>query len=230
MATTNTMNPSSCTEPLSCRLAGLYAITDASHTDPETLARAVELALRGGARLIQYRDKTRQPARRARCAKMLRALTHRHRALLIINDDCRLADAVQADGVHLGRDDACIAEARALLGPAAIIGVSCYNRYQLARQAAAAGADYVAFGRFHPSRTKPDAVQADRELLRRAKRELNIPLVAIGGITAANARPLIDAGADMLAVVGDLFSQPDIEAAARQYQPLFNDDTRDTAR
>lgn len=217
-------HPSSCTESRRHPLSGLYAITDIRHTDPEQLATAAEQALRGGARLIQYRDKTGEQARRLNCAQRLRVLTRRYQALLIINDDSQLAKHSRADGVHLGRDDSGIAEARALLGNDAIIGISCYNRFELAQQAATAGADYVAFGRFFPSRTKPGAAQADATLLQRAQQELDIPVVAIGGITADNGQTLIEAGAHMLAVVGDIFAQADIEAAAQAYQKLFAND------
>ena len=154
-------------------------------------------------------------------AQALRELTHRHHALLIINDDVALAATCNADGVHIGRHDGGLREARARLGAEAIIGVSCYNQFELARQAVEAGADYVAFGRFFPSRTKPDAVPASLDLLHQARQELDIPVVAIGGITAATAAPLLEAGADMLAVVEGLFTQPDIRAAARQFRELL---------
>ena len=203
------------------RLRGLYAITDARETDPEQIARAVEQALLGGARLIQYRDKTEDASRRRQTAEGLRRLTRAHGALLIINDDVELAARSGADGVHLGQHDTALNDARARLGREAIIGVSCYNQFQLAQQAVAAGADYVAFGRFFPSRTKPDAVPADLDLLRRAKRELDVAVVAIGGITLDNAAPLVAAGADMIAVVDGLFAQADIRAAAERFQALF---------
>jgi len=203
------------------RLRGLYAITDARVTDPKQIVRAVEQALLGGARLVQYRDKGDDDARRAETAGRLRRLTRTHGALLIINDDVELAAQSGADGVHIGRHDAALREARARLGREAIIGVSCYNQFQLAQQAVAAGADYVAFGRFFPSRTKPDAVPADLDLLCRAKRELDVPVAAIGGIGIDNAAPLVAAGADMLAVVDGLFAQADIRAAAERFRALF---------
>ncbi len=203
------------------RLRGLYAITDARISDPERLARDVRQALLGGARIIQYRDKSADRSRRLQSAQGLRKLTRRHGALLIINDDVILAAQSKADGVHIGRHDTGLADARARLGPQAIIGTSCYNQFELARRAAEAGADYIAFGRFFSSRTKPDAVPAGIELLRRAKRELDIPTVAIGGITATNAAPLVSAGADMLAVIDGLFAQPDIRATAGQFCRLF---------
>ena len=203
------------------RLRGLYAITDARQTDPHALLRDVEQALLGGATILQYRDKSSDHAQRLDTARQLRQLTHQHNTLLIINDDVELAAACLADGVHLGRDDATIDHARQQLGPAAIIGVSCYNHLERARQAAGAGADYVAFGRFFPSRSKPQASAASLDTLQRAKREFVIPIAAIGGITSDNASALVGAGADMLAVINDLFAQSDIRAAAQRYQRFF---------
>lgn len=203
------------------QLHGLYAITDARDTDNQQLLHKVAQALRGGVRILQYRDKTSEQARRRDAAQQLRRLCNEHQALLIINDDVQLAHEVAADGVHLGQDDAQLVLAREILGEESIIGVSCYNRFELAQQAASAGADYVAFGRFFPSRTKPDAAQADPGLLQRAQQELDIPVAAIGGITTASGAALVQAGADMLAVVEDIFGQQDIAAAAHRYHTLF---------
>lgn len=202
-------------------LHGLYAITDPALCPDETLASQVEQALEGGCRVVQYRDKSDDREKRRSQAGRLAALCRRHRALLIVNDDIELAREVEADGVHLGRDDPDTALARARLGGKAIIGVSCYDRLDLAVAAAAAGADYVAFGRFFSSRTKPGAVQAMPELLTRARAAIDLPLVAIGGITPENGAPLIAAGADMLAVVHGVFGQPDIRAACRRLSALF---------
>jgi thiamine-phosphate pyrophosphorylase len=203
------------------KLHGLYAITDANQTDQTQLIADVTQVLLGGARIIQYRDKTEHHDLRLNTAKQLRELTQQHNALFIINDDVQLTEDSHADGVHLGADDLSIAAAREQLGPTAIIGVSCYNDFKLAKQAASHGADYIAFGRFFSSRTKPNATQADMKILQTAKRELNIPVVAIGGITADNGDKLIDAGADMLAIVDDIFGQTDIKSAAQRYQQLF---------
>lgn len=203
-------------------LAGLYVITPASETDPDKLIHQVELALRGGARLVQYRDKDADHVQKRNIAEGLLKLTRNYHALLIINDDVELAAVIGADGVHLGQDDVTLRVAREKLGVEAIIGASCYNRFELAQQASAQGADYVAFGRFFPSRTKPDAVQAELGLLQRAKRELEIPVAAIGGISIDNAQALIEAGSDMLAVVEGVFGQADIETAARHYQALLS--------
>ena len=158
---------------------------------------------------------------RRRLAHRLLGLCHRYQALLIINDDTRLARDIDAHGVHLGKHDPDPAAARAMLGDDAVIGVSCYNRLDLAREAAASGVDYVAFGRFFPSRSKPDAVQAEPALLQRARSAIDLPLVAIGGITPENGAPLIAAGADMLAVIQGLFGQSDVRNASRQLCELF---------
>lgn len=199
------------------RLAGLYVLTD--ERLGERLETAVEAALSGGARLVQYRDKGEDGARREAEGRMLRKLTRRHGALLIVNDDPGLAARVEADGVHLGRDDPGIASARLLLGADAVIGVSCYDSLELARDAVAAGADYVAFGSVYPSPTKPNAVRAPLELLTAAKREFAVSICAIGGITPSKAGPVLAAGADMLAVISSVFSAPDIARAAAAFAP-----------
>lgn len=197
---------------------GLYAVTDAA--TPTDLASVVASVLGAGAALLQYRDKGAQAARRrAQCIALLGLCRH-HRVPLIVNDDIELAAAVGADGVHLGEHDAGIAAARARLGADAIVGVSCYDSIERAREAAAAGADYLAFGAFFPTPTKPYARRASPALLR-AARPLGLPLVAIGGITPDNARPLLDAGADFVAVVSGIFGAPDPAAATRRYAELF---------
>lgn len=200
---------------------GLYAITDGPRAD---LLDAAAQALSGGARLLQYRDKTHDAARRLAEASALAALCRRHDAALIVNDDVELAAACQADGVHVGEDDADLAVARERLGRGAIIGVSCYDDIDRARRLAAAGADYLAFGAFFPSPTKPRARQATPGLLHRAS-GLGLPLVAIGGITAHNGARLVDAGADFLAVISAVFDAPDVRAAAQAFQPLFASST-----
>ena len=203
------------------RLQGLYAITADDVMGVEPLAYAVAQAIEGGATLVQYRDKNSDAVKRETESRALLEICHSHHVPLIINDDVALAHTVGADGVHLGRDDASVADARRTLGRNAIIGVSCYNLLARARMAEAAGADYVAFGRFFASRTKPHAVMADVELLRSARAELRIPIIAIGGITHANGARLIEAGADMLAVVEGVFGADDIRTAAQHYKNLF---------
>jgi len=198
---------------------GLYAITDGPRDD---LLAACEAAIDGGAVLLQYRDKTDDAARRLAEARALAELCARRRIALIVNDDIDLALASGAMGVHLGEDDGDIARARAKLGPCAIVGVSCYDSIDRARLLAAAGADYLAFGAFHPSPTKPNARTATPALLREAK-PLGVPLVAIGGITAANGAALIEAGANYLAVISAVFGTRDVRGAARSFAVLFAD-------
>jgi thiamine-phosphate pyrophosphorylase len=209
-------------------LHGLYAITDAELQEPDQLPERVAQAIDGGARLVQYRNKSGDHAARLLQALALADLCRAHGALLIINDDAELAADSGADGVHLGRDDGDPAAARRRLGSEAIIGVSCYDQWARALQAAEQGANYIAFGRFFPSRTKPQAVQANLDLIRRAKQQLAVPVAAIGGITAQNGAQLVAAGADMLAVVRGVFAAADIRQAASAYAALFDryDDKR----
>ena len=202
-------------------LRGLYAVTDPNLIASDRLVATVTLAIGGGARLVQYRNKSAEAGQREQQAAELVAVCRRYDVPFIVNDDVELAAATAADGVHLGRDDPQITAARHRLGPRAIIGVSCYNQLARGRAAAAAGADYLAFGRFYPSRTKPAAVSAGIDLLRTARTEFSQPLVAIGGITPENGERLIVAGADMLAVIHGVFGQSDSEAAARRYADLF---------
>ena len=201
-------------------LRGLYAITP-EMSDGARLLADVGAALAGGCRLLQYRDKLSPMPERVARARALRALTRRHGARLLINDDLALASLVQADGVHLGKDDGSLIAARAILGPGRILGASCYGDFDAARHADALGVDYVAFGAVYPSPTKPAAVRAPVDLFFAAKSALTAARCAIGGITLDNAPPLIAAGADLLAVITDLFSAPDIAARAAQYQRLF---------
>ncbi|SEQ41784.1 thiamine-phosphate pyrophosphorylase [Ectothiorhodospira magna] len=209
------------TPPISrqSRLHGLYVITPQDAGD--TLLEQAAAALTGGARILQYRDKSRDHDRRLAQAQALCRLCRDHQALFIVNDDAALAARVEADGVHIGSDDGDIATARALVGPERIIGVSCYNRLELARRAEAAGADYVAFGALFPSGTKPGAVHAPLSLIREARQSLAVPITAIGGITQDNADRVIQAGAHMLAVIQGVFSAPDIRAAAADLSARF---------
>jgi len=206
------MNPS---------LRGLYAIADTQFLDDTQLVPAVEAAIAGGARVVQYRDKQHSPEIRRRHAKKISGLCRRHGVLFLVNDDVALALETGADGVHLGREDMGLRAARALIGDNKLIGVSCYNELERARAAEQDGADYIAFGSFFPSRTKPGAVRATPELLHAARTQLRIPVVAIGGITPENGATLIEAGADMLAVIEGVFAQSDIHAAAHRYAQLF---------
>ncbi|MGC0152887.1 thiamine phosphate synthase [Chromobacterium vaccinii] len=203
------------------RLEGLYAVTPDGVDDVRLFSLAVA-ALEGGARALQYRDKSGDPERRQRQAAELRRLCRLSGALFIVNDDVELAARVGADGVHLGRDDGGIAAARSRLGADAIVGASCYDSLALARAALAAGASYVAFGAVFPSRTKPDAVAAPLSLFAEAA-ALGANAVAIGGITAGNAGRVIAAGADAVAVVGALFEADDVGAAARTLAGRFRE-------
>ena len=199
---------------------GLYAITDGPRPD---LMAVVAQALAGGARVVQYRDKTDDSTRRHAEAAALKQLCDAHAVPLIVNDDVALALAVGAAGVHLGRDDDAVAAARAVLGAGAIVGVSCYGSLERARAAAADGADYVAFGAFHASPTKPHAVRASIDVLRHSA-TLGVPRVAIGGITADNAPGLVEAGADVLAVISAVFGAADARAAAQRFARLYSPD------
>lgn len=203
------------------KLKGLYAVTP-DLADTDGLLRRTEQALEGGAMLVQYRNKPAGALRREQASALL-ALCRRQGVPLVINDDLPLALALGADGAHLGRDDGDLAAARAALGPGRILGVSCYDDPERAREARRIGADYVAFGSFFASPTKPAAVRAPLALLAEAKAACGLPVCAIGGITLHNAPQLIEAGADLLAVISDLFEAPDIRARAAAYTSLFSE-------
>jgi thiamine-phosphate pyrophosphorylase len=207
------------------RIRGLYAIADTSYLDDASLLPAVEQALRAGASVIQYRDKSHDGAARERQSRGLRQLCDQYHACFIVNDDAELARATGADGLHLGREDASIEIAREVLPTGTLIGVSCYNDLARAEAVVMAGADYVAFGSFYSSRTKPQAVRANLDLLRDARARLPVPLVAIGGITPENGAALIAAGADALAVISGVFAASDVEAATRRYVTLFGSES-----
>jgi thiamine-phosphate pyrophosphorylase len=201
---------------------GLYAVTDSTLLPGNTLVPAVEAALRGGAVLVQYREKHLPREERLRQARALNQCCREYRVPLIINDDPQLALACGAAGVHLGQQDGSVAEARNLLGGEAIVGATCHGQLELAERAATQGADYLAFGRFHTSGTKPGAPAATLNVLEQARR-FGLPCTAIGGITVDNGAQLVRAGADLLAVVGGLFSgdNAQIEDRARAFSRLF---------
>ena len=197
---------------------GLYLITP---DDPDTEALCARVhALLPYAACLQYRNKRADAALRHAQAALLAEASRAAGVPFMVNDDAHLAAQVGADGVHLGEHDGTVAAARGILGERAIVGVSCYDDLHRAEAAAAAGADYIAFGAFFPSITKPNARRATLDLLRAAA-TLDIPRVAIGGITPDNARPLVDAGADLIAIVGGVFDAPDPVAAARACRSLF---------
>jgi thiamine-phosphate pyrophosphorylase len=207
-------------QPTVLAVRGLYAVTpDTDQT--ESLVAQVSAAISGGVRIIQYRNKTATPEMRVAQALALKSLCRDAGACLIINDHVELALAVDADGLHVGSGDASYDDARRALGDEKLIGISCYNQLGLALAAEARGADYIAFGSFFPSLVKPGAVHAPTDLLIEARRTLELPIVAIGGITLNTALPLITAGADALAVISALFSAPDVTVAARSFTALF---------
>ncbi|AGY92676.1 hypothetical protein SPICUR_08775 [Spiribacter curvatus] len=198
---------------MTARIAGLYVITDARWPRPVALETAVAAALRGGARVVQYRDKSEDAGRRQREAAGIAAQCRAAGACFIVNDDVELARAVDADGVHMGRDDGDVAAIRAALGPERLVGVSCYGDLDRARAAVEAGADYLAFGSVHPSPTKPEAAVVPLSVFAAAREFTDRPLVAIGGINADNIAAVTAAGADAVAVVDAVSGAADIEAA-----------------
>ena len=195
------------------QLRGLYAVTP-DIVDIAELVAKVEAAIAGGAQAIQYRNKAASPSLRRKQAAMLARVCGGGGALFIVNNDIALARDVGAAGVHLGEDDGDLDRARARLGEGMLIGVSCYNDLARAKRLVAEGADYIAFGSFHPSLSKADAKAAEPALLHRAK-TLRVPVVAIGGITAANGRALVEAGADALAVITYVFAHDDLAQITR---------------
>ena len=203
-------------------MSGLYAITDTDNLGSEMMLTKTEEILRAGAMLLQYRNKQADQNTRLMEAGQLVDLCKQFTVPLIINDDITLAMKVDADGVHLGKADLPIAAARECLGNNAMIGCSCYNDFDRAREAMMAGADYLAFGAFFPSPSKPDAVHAKPEIIQKAKQQFDLPIVAIGGITPENGQSLIDAGADMLAVISGLYASETPFNTTTKYVNLFN--------
>jgi len=201
-------------------MRGLYLVTP-NWNDTERLLAATEAALRGGAALVQYRHKDADAALRIEQGAALLALCRRHGKPLVINDHLDLCLDLDADGIHLGGADLAIGHARRLLGPGKIIGASCYGELALARAAQAAGASYAAFGGFYPSPVKQYDFVTEPALLTRARAELALPLVVIGGMTPANAAPLVARGADMVAAITSVYGEADPEGAARRFAGLF---------
>ena len=199
-------------------LRGLYAITPEAG-DSARLFEQVSAALEGGVAMLQYRRKALARELQRIEAIELAKLCRQRGVPFIVNDDPDLALDTGADGVHVGREDAALAACKKKM-PGLIAGASCYDDLGLARAAVRAGADYVAFGSVFASPTKPQAVRASLAIFAQA-RSLGVPLAAIGGITYENAPQAIAAGADLLAVISDLFDAPDIAARARQYGKLF---------
>jgi thiamine-phosphate pyrophosphorylase len=199
---------------------GLYALTP-DMADTSALVEMTRRALEGGVNLVQYRNKAAGNELRREQAHALARLCRAFQVPLVINDHLDLAIEASADGVHLGREDTLLTEARRRLGHDKIIGISCYDQLERAVEAEHHGADYVAFGAFFASITKPGATHAALDLMNRAKQELRVPVVAIGGITSGNAAGLIRRGADAVAVSNALFYSADIRAAAENFTLLF---------
>ena len=202
------------------RVRGLYVITP-DWRDTIKILLAAKAALEGGAKVLQYRNKVAPASLRLEHAIALSALCMKFGTTFIVNDYLDLAMEVDADGVHLGGEDGDLRAARKKLGKEKLLGASCYNRIELAQAAREAGADHIAFGAIYDSPSKPAAVHAPLALFAQA-RPLGLPMVAIGGITADNAAPVVAAGADAVAVISDIFEAPDITARARQYSTLFS--------
>ena len=199
---------------------GIYAITDCANTTEQELLEKSEAILKTGISLFQYRNKTSNQQKKKELAQELQSLCHQYNTPFIVNDDVLLAKDISADGIHLGKDDDDISLAREVIG-SRIIGISCYNNINRAIAAEKAGANYIAFGAFFPSVTKPDAKKADIALVKLAKSQLTIPVVAIGGITPENGKQLIEANIDYLAVISGLYSASDTISATQSYNDLF---------
>jgi thiamine-phosphate pyrophosphorylase len=201
-------------------MKGLYIVTP-DWDDTQKLLDVTEMALRGGAALVQYRHKTADEALRHEQAECLLALCRSYQRPLIINDHVDLCLAINADGVHIGGTDMSVAQVRAILGPDKIVGASCYGDLQLARDALRDEASYVAFGGFYPSRVKKYPVTTPPEIITQSKSEIPLPVVVIGGMTDANAAPLVASGADMVAAISSVYAAADPEIAASGFARLF---------
>ncbi len=211
-------------------LKGLYAITDERLTPLYSILAQVEAVLEGGAKILQFRYKSEITQEVVQTARALRDLCHSYRALFIVNDHPDLALSLDADGIHVGKNDTKDLKALREAFRGKIVGVSCYGEIRRAIEAQNAGADYVAFGAFFPSRTKPDAVPIEADILKEAKRRIRLPLCAIGGITVENAPILLRNGADMLSVVGGLWRATDPKREARRFSALFTNPAPERAK
>ena len=201
-------------------MKGLYLVTP-DWDDTDKLVAASEQAIAGGAALLQYRHKTASEELRAEQASALLALCRRLNVPLIINDHVDLCERLDADGIHVGGTDASVADVRMRVGKDKIVGASCYGDLQLARNAAAAGASYVAFGGFYPSRVKKYEVTTSPDIITRALCELELPVCVIGGMTVENSRPLVQLGAHMVAAISSVYSADDQRSAASAFVSLF---------
>lgn len=205
-------------------ISGLYAITDRKLIPENRFAETVEAAIKGGAKIIQLREKNAEEAEIIRRGKLLAGITRKYKIPLIVNDSPEIAKKTGADGVHLGGEDASVADARELLGENAIIGVSCYGEIERGIAAEKAGANYAAFGTPYPTPTKPDRKPTPFEVIKEAKQRLKIPVFAIGGITPQNAPEILQTGADGIAVITAIFGEKNPETAARTLAERFADD------
>ncbi|WP_028950992.1 thiamine phosphate synthase [Sulfurihydrogenibium subterraneum] len=203
------------------KLRGLYVITDEKLTPYDKMLDMVEKALKGGASIVQLRDKNNSDEFLIPYSKELKDLCHKYNAIFIVNDRVDLALKVDADGVHIGEEDSDVAEVREKT-KGKIMGVSCYGSVERALQMQDLGADYVAFGSFYPSPTKPKSRIVPKSVISDAKKVLKIPICVIGGLTVENSKELIDLGADLVAVISDVWTAPDIEERCKQYIKLFN--------
>ena len=203
-------------------MRGLYAITDSDNLSTQELLPVTEEILRAGVAALQYRDKSGNHDKRRYEADRLRELCDEHNCLFIINDDVQLAKETGSDGVHLGRDDCDYKTARDELGPDVIIGVSCYDRLEAAQDAVADGADYVAFGSFYPTMSKQKTATAEPAIIIRAKERISVPIVAIGGITPANCKILVESGADLLAVISSIYRADDPYSTVKEFNRLMD--------
>jgi thiamine-phosphate pyrophosphorylase len=201
-------------------MKGLYIVTP-DWDDTQQLLEITEMALKGGAALVQYRHKTADAALRFEQAECLLALCHSYQRPLIINDYVELCLQLDADGVHVGGTDAAVADVRQAIGPGKILGASCYGDVQLARAAYQAGASYIAFGGFYPSRVKKYPVTTSQDIIAQAKADIGLPVIVIGGMTVDNAAPLVAAGADMVAAISSVYQAADPQSAARKFAALF---------
>jgi len=202
-------------------LKGLYAITDTEAFNQFGVENTINQLIEGDAQVIQFRDKLNSHSTRKSQCLLIQEICSQSGTTFIINDDVKLAKEVNADGVHLGKNDCSVANAREQLGSDKIIGLSCYNQLNLAINAQKDCADYIAFGSFFPSQTKPDANSVSIAFLEQATSQLSIPICAIGGITYANAKILVKAGADLVAVITDLYRSEHIKSNALALSKIF---------
>ena len=201
-------------------MKGLYLVTP-DWDDTEALIKTTEIALTVGVGLLQYRHKTASGELRLEQASALLKICRQHNVPFIVNDHIDLCIALDGDGIHVGGTDASVAVVRTLIGKDKILGASCYGDFALAEQAQIAGASYVAFGGFYPSRVKKYEVSTPASIVSKAKSELTVPVCVIGGMTPENAKPLVKEGADMVAAISSVYSAADIATAVREFAAFF---------